>query len=57
MWNCSCAMQSKSEQDTAIDMEISDGPPGGTVEVNQFIELDQDVHVQIDIRTNLKSVI
>ena len=25
MWNCSCAMQSKSEQDTAIDMEISDG--------------------------------
>lgn len=42
------------EQDTAIDMEISDGPPGGTVEVNQFIELDQDVHVQIDIEDELE---
>ena len=28
--------------------------PGGTVEVNQFIELDQDVHVQIDIEDELE---
>ncbi len=42
------------EQDTAIDIEISDGPPGGTVEVNQDLELDQDVHVQIDIEDDLE---
>jgi hypothetical protein len=42
------------EQDTAIDLEISDGPPGGTVEVNQDLELDQDVHIQIDIEDELE---
>jgi hypothetical protein len=36
------------EQDTTIDLRISDGPPGGTVDVNQDIELDQDVDIDID---------
>lgn len=42
------------EQDTAIDMRISDGPPGGTVEVNQDIDLDQDVRIDIDIEDELE---
>ena len=42
------------EQDTTIDMRISDGPPGGTVEVNQDIELDQDVDIDIDIEDELE---
>lgn len=42
------------EQDTAIDLRISDGPLGGTVEVNQDIELDQDVDIQIDIEDDLQ---
>ncbi|MBZ9654895.1 hypothetical protein [Phyllobacterium lublinensis] len=42
------------EQDTSIDVEITDGPPGGTIEVNQDLELDQDVHVQIDIEDDLE---
>lgn len=42
------------EQDTAIDMQISDGPLGGTVEVNQDIELDQDVDINIDIEDELE---
>ncbi len=42
------------EQDTTIDVEISDGPPGGTVEINQDIEMDQDVHVQVDIEDDLE---
>jgi hypothetical protein len=42
------------EQDTAIDLRISDGPPGGTVEVNQDIVLDQDVSIDIDIEDELE---
>ncbi len=42
------------EQDTTIDVEISDGPPGGTIEINQDLEMDQDVHVQVDIEDDLE---
>ena len=42
------------EQDTTIDMLISDGPPGGTVEVSQDIELDQDVDIDIDVEDELE---
>jgi hypothetical protein len=42
------------EQDTAINLQISNGPLGGTVEVNQVIELDQDVDIQIDIEDDLE---
>lgn len=42
------------EQDTSIDMRIGDGPPGGTVAVNQNIELDQDVDISIDIEDELE---
>ena len=42
------------EQDTTLDMRISDGSPGGTVEVNQDIELDQEVDIDIDIEDELE---
>ena len=42
------------EQDTTLDMRISDGSPGGTVEVNQDIELDQTVDIDIDIEDELE---
>lgn len=42
------------EQDTAVDARITDGPPGGTVEVNQSIEMDQDVDIDIDIEDELE---
>lgn len=42
------------EQDTTVDMRISDGPPGGTVEVNQDIEMTQDVDIDIDIEDDLQ---
>ncbi|MFD1984110.1 hypothetical protein ACFSOZ_15755 [Mesorhizobium newzealandense] len=44
------------EQDTTIDLRISDGPPGGTVDVNQDIELDQDVDIDIDIDSELEEL-
>jgi len=40
-------------QDTMIDMRISDGPLGGSAEVNQNIELEQDIDIQIDIEDDL----
>ncbi|CAN7718095.1 hypothetical protein [Mesorhizobium sp. LjNodule214] len=42
------------EQDTAIDVRITDGPPGGTVDVNQSIVMDQDVDIDIDIEDELE---
>ena len=42
------------EQDTTLDMRISDGSPGGTVEVNQDIELDQKVDIDIDVEDELE---
>lgn len=42
------------EQDTTVDMQISDGPPGGTVDVQQDIELYQDVNIDIDIEDELQ---
>ena len=42
------------DQDTTVDMQISDGPLGGTVEVNQDIELTQDVDIDIDIEDDLE---
>ncbi|NGO52213.1 hypothetical protein [Allomesorhizobium camelthorni] len=42
------------EQDTTVDMRISDGSPGGTVEVNQDLEFDQEVDIDIDIEDELK---
>jgi hypothetical protein len=42
------------EQDMAIDVSIGDGTPGGTVEVNQDIALDQDVDIHIDIEDDLE---
>ena len=42
------------EQDTTLDIRISDGSPGGTVEVNQDIELDQKVDIDIDIEDELE---
>ena len=42
------------EQHTTMDVRISDGPPGGTVDVNQHIELDQDVDIDIDIEDELE---
>ena len=42
------------EQDTTLDMRISDGSPGGTVEVNQDMEFDQEVDIDIDIEDELE---
>jgi hypothetical protein len=42
------------EQDTTLDMRISDGSPGGAVEVNQDIELDQKVDIDIDVEDELE---
>jgi hypothetical protein len=42
------------EQDTIVDVRIGDGPPGGTVEVNQNIEMDQDVNIDVDIEDELE---
>ena len=42
------------EQDTTLDVRISDGSPGGTVEVNQDIELDQTVDIDIDVEDELE---
>ena len=42
------------EQDTTVEMQISDGHFGGTVEVQQVIELDQDVDIDIDIEDELE---
>ncbi|PWK76330.1 hypothetical protein [Aminobacter sp. AP02] len=42
------------EQETAVDMLISDGGAGGTVDVQQDIELDQDVNIDIDIEDELE---
>jgi hypothetical protein len=42
------------EQHTTVDMRISDGPFGGTVEVNQDIEMTQDVDIDIDIEDDLE---
>lgn len=42
------------EQDTTLAMRIDDGPQGGTVEINQDLELDQDVDIDIDIEDDLE---
>lgn len=42
------------DQDTTVDISIDDGDPGGTVEINQEIELNQDVDVDIDIEDELE---
>jgi hypothetical protein len=42
------------EQDTTLGMRITDGPPGGTVEVEQTLEIDQDVDIDIDIEDELE---
>lgn len=42
------------EQDTTLDMHLGDGSPGGTVEVNQDIEMDQTVDIDIDIEDELE---
>jgi hypothetical protein len=42
------------EQDTILDLSITDGPPGGTVAISQDIELDQDVDIDIDIEDELE---
>lgn len=42
------------EQDTTIDMQIIDGAPGGTVEISQDIEFEQDVDIEIDIEDELE---
>jgi hypothetical protein len=44
----------KIEQDTALDMSLTDGQPGGTVEVNQDLELEQELDIDIDIEDELK---
>ena len=41
------------EQDTNVGISITDGPPGGVVEVSQDMTLDQDVDVDIDIEDDL----
>lgn len=42
------------EQDTTLAMRIDDGPQGGTVEINQDLEIDQDVDIDIDIEDDLE---
>jgi hypothetical protein len=42
------------EQDTTLHMEIDDGPPGGTVEIDQTLEMDQDVDININIEDELE---
>jgi hypothetical protein len=42
------------EQETTISIEVGDGPLGGTVEVNQDIEMEQDVDIDIDIEAELE---
>jgi hypothetical protein len=42
------------EQDTTLDLSITDGPPGGSVAISQGIELDQDVDIDIDIEDELE---
>jgi hypothetical protein len=42
------------EQDTTLQMQIGDGPPGGTVEVHQNLEIDQDVAIDIDVEDDLE---
>lgn len=42
------------EQDTTLDMRITDGPAGGTVEVDQDLEIHQDVDIDIDIEDDLE---
>ncbi len=42
------------EQETTVDMRISDGPHGGTVDVSQDIEITQDVDIDIDIEDDLE---
>jgi hypothetical protein len=42
------------DQETTIDMDVGDGEPGGTVDVDQDVVLNQDVHVDIDIEDELQ---
>jgi hypothetical protein len=42
------------EQTTTLDMWITDGPPGGTVQVHQDVELEQDVDIDIEIEDDLE---
>lgn len=42
------------EQDTTLQMQISDGLPGGSIEVHQNLEMDQDVDIDIDVEDDLE---
>ena len=42
------------EQDTSLDLKIGDGPPGGSVAIDQTLEMDQDVDINIDIEDDLE---
>ncbi|HEV7323296.1 MAG TPA: hypothetical protein VGO04_32230 [Ensifer sp.] len=42
------------EQDTSIGLELGEGLHGGTVEVDQDIELEQNVDIDIDIEDELE---
>ncbi len=42
------------EQDTTIDMELSDGPAGATVLLDQDVQITQDVDIDIDIEDELE---
>lgn len=42
------------EQDTIVDMRVQDGPAGGTIDVDQDVELTQNVDVDIDIESDLE---
>ncbi len=42
------------DQDTDVYMKISDGPPGGSVEINQDVELVQNIDIDVDIEDDLE---
>jgi hypothetical protein len=42
------------EQDTTLDLKIGDGPYGGTVAIDQTLEMTQDVDINIDIEDDLE---
>jgi hypothetical protein len=42
------------EQDTTLDLKIGDGPHGGSVAIDQTLEMNQDVDINIDIEDDLE---
>lgn len=42
------------EQDTTLEMHLSDGPRGGNVAIDQNLEMNQDVDIDIDIEDDLE---